>query len=298
MMAQAKKPTLMVMPSDVWCNQNGFTTTYDNQGTTVVIPDYKTAFQNDMDLRLVIAKINGMMADRSFPVKDLEATMKSIEQRTAEDNMTTNKSGATLAESPLDMLKKRAKADIILYLSWKINTVGPKKSVTYILQGLDAYTNKQIAHAEGTGAPSFSAETPVLLEEAVLANMDNFTATLQDYFDDLFENGREVNIDIKVFDDGSGIDLESEYDGDELAEIIDEWVNQNTVNHRYSKADGSENFIYFEQVRIPLYNANGKAIDTESWIRDLRKFLKSKYQIESKVMTQGLGKATLVIGEK
>lgn len=297
--SQAKKPTLMVQPSDVWCNENGFTTTYDNQGTDVVIPDYKRAFQNDMDLSLVITQINGMMAERGFPLKDLEAAIKSIERRAAEDNLTQSKtSGATLAESPLDQIRKVAKADIILDLSWKVNTTGPKKSVTFILKGIDAYTDKQIAYATGTGTPSFSAEIPVLLQEAVVAHMDNFTATLQNYFDDLFANGREVAIDFKVFDNGSGIDFESEFGGDELSEIIDEWLNQNTVNHRYSKADGSENYMYYEQVRMPLYNANGKALDTEAYVKDLRKYLKNNYQIESKVMTKGLGKAVLVIGEK
>ena len=31
--AQAKKPTLMVIPSDMWCNTNGYMTAYDNQGS-------------------------------------------------------------------------------------------------------------------------------------------------------------------------------------------------------------------------------------------------------------------------
>ena len=297
--SQVKKPTLMVMPSDVWCNSNGFTTEYDNQGTATVIPDYKKAFQNDMDLALVITQINGMMAERGFPLKDLEATIKSIEKRTAENNLTQSKtSGASLAESPLDQIRQTAKSDIILDLSWKVNKNGPKRSVTFVLKGIDAYTDKQIAYATGTGTPSLAAETPILLEEAVNSHMDNFAATLQKHFDDLFENGREVSIDFRVFDNGSGIDFESEYNGEELGDIIDEWLNQNTVNHRYSKTDGSENYMYYEQVRMPLFNANGKAIDTESYVKDLRKYLKNTYQIESKVQTKGLGKAVLIIGEK
>lgn len=297
--SQVKKPTLMVMPSDVWCNSNGFTTEYDNQGTATVIPDYKKAFQNDMDLALVITQINGMMAERGFPLKDLEATIKSIEKRTAENNLTQSKtSGASLSESPLDQIRQTAKSDIILDLSWKVNKNGPKRSVTFVLKGIDAYTDKQIAYATGTGTPSLAAETPILLEEAVNSHMDNFAATLQNHFDDLFENGREVSIDFRVFDNGSGIDFESEYNGEELGDIIDEWLNQNTVNHRYSKTDGSENYLYYEQVRVPLFDANGKAVDTESYVKDLRKYLKNTYQIESKVQTKGLGKAVLIIGEK
>jgi len=295
---QAKKPTIMIVPSDVWCNQNGYIMTFDNMGTIQKIPDYKTALQSDANLLLVISTINNLMADRGFPLKNLESTLKSIEQRAAEDNMTISKSGAELAESPLDRLKRTAKADIILQLTWTVNTTGPKKSITFNLQGLDAYTDKQIAGATGTGAPSFSTEIPVLLEEAILSHLDNFNARLQNHFDDLLTNGREVRIDIRVFDDGSGIDLETEFKGYELAEIIDEWMAENTVSGRYNKTDGAHNFIYFEQVRVPLFRPNGAAMDTEYFVRELSRYLRTSYNINSKVMTRGLGNAVLVIGEK
>jgi len=295
---QAKKPTLMVVPSDVWCNTNGYMISHDNMGTKQLIPDYKAAMQSNADLLLVISTINNMMADRGFPLKNLESALKSIEQRTAEDNMTTSKGGAELKESPLDRLKRTAKADIILQLTWTVNATGPKKSVTFNLQGIDAYTDKQIAGATGTGAPSFSAELPVLLEEAVLSHIDNFAARLQAHFEDLFKNGREVRVDIRVFNNGSGLDLETEYDGYELTEILDNWMAENTVQGRYSKADASPNFIIFEQVRIPLYNAKGQAMDSEAFVRELMRFLKSKYNISSKVMTRGLGNTVLVLGEK
>lgn len=297
---QARKPTLMVVPSDVWCNQHGYVTTYDNQGTEVVVPDYKKAFQNNPDLLLVIGKINTLMAERGFPLKNLESVLRSIEQTTAENNLITSKtSGASLAESPLDRIRQTAQADIILQLTWTVNKNGPKSYVTYNLQGLDAYTDKQIAGAQGSGAPSMTADLPVLLEEAVLANMDNFTARLQSYFDDLFANGREVTVSVRVFDNGSGLDLDADYDGYALSEIIDEWMYNNTVEHRFSKAGGSENYINYEQVRIPLYNTKGMPMDTEAFVRELRRYLlKEPYKIDSRVITQGLGSATLILGEK
>ena len=73
---QAKKPTIMVMPSDVLCQKNGFMTIYDNQGTQQSVPDYKKALQNDPDLLLVIGKINTLMTDRGFPLKNLESVIK------------------------------------------------------------------------------------------------------------------------------------------------------------------------------------------------------------------------------
>ena len=295
---QAKRPTVMVVPSDAWCGQNQYVSYYDNQGVTEMIPNYKAALQSNTDLLLAISKINTLMAARNFPLKDLESTLKSIERQTAEDNMMTSKtSGASTAESPIDRLRRTAKADIILQLTWTVNTVGPKHSITYNLQALDSYTNKQVAGAQGTGQPSFSAEIPVLLEEAVQVHMDNFCTQLQNHFDDLYANGREVNLDIKLWDN-SDIDLETEFDGMELTEIIDDWVAANTMNHMYNKSDASENFIQFEQVRIPMYRENGNPMDAEHFARNLRQFLRKTYGLQSKVLSRGLGRGVLIIGEK
>lgn len=300
MEGQAKKPTIMVVPADVWCSENGYMTTYDNQGDEVSVPDYEKAVQNDMDLVNAITKIGELMAERGLPLKDLASTVRSIRQSSAEDEMTVSRSsGSSLAESPLDKLLNRAKADILVELAWKINTVGPKQSVTYTLRGIDAYTNKQVAAAQGTGAPSFSAEIPVLIEEATLEKMDGFIAQLQAHFDDLLANGREVNVNIRVFDNGSGMSLEDEYDGYELIDIIDDWMAQNTVQHRYSLTDATGNMMRFEQVRIPLYRENGMPMDTRRFVTELRRYLsKEPFNITSKVLTKGLGRADLVLGEK
>ncbi|HBF87837.1 MAG TPA: hypothetical protein DDX39_04265 [Bacteroidales bacterium] len=296
--SQAKKPTIMIVPSDVWCNTNGYMMEFDNQGTVVKIPDYKKALQENADLLTVISKINGMMAERGFPLKNMESAIKTLESESAEDAMLTSKGGASVNESPIDKLKKVAKADIIMQLTWTLNTTGPKKSVTFNLQGLDSYTDKQVATAVGTGAPSFSAEIPVLLEEAVLAHLDNFNASLQAHFEDMGTNGREIIIRIKKFDSWEE-DLETEYDGKELSSIIEGWMTENCVNGRFSTSDATENMMLFEQVRIPLYGADGKAIDARGFAKGLQKFLKEPpYEITNKLMMKGLGQAVIVLGDK
>ena len=298
--AQAKKPTIMVIPADVWCTANGYMMEFENQGVTSRIPDYHRAVQEDMDLVNTITKVGELMAERGLPLKDLASSIRSINQANAENEMTVSRtSGSSISETPLDKLLSRAKADILVELSWKINTVGPKNSVTYTLRGIDAYTNKQVAAAQGTGAASFSAEVPVLIEEAVLQHMDNFISQLQAHFDDLLTNGREITFEVRTFDNGSGTSLEDEYSGQELTEIINEWVAQNTVEHRYNLTDATEDMMIFEQVRIPLYRPNGMPMDTRHFANELRKYLKkTPFNLTSKVLTKGLGKAIVVIGEK
>mgnify|MGYP006076230415 FL=1 len=295
---QAKKPTIMILPSDNWCTQRYFMTEFDNQGTKQSVPNYKQAFQEDTELGQVISKIGALMIDKGFPLKDAEQELKAIETRNAEDNMTSSKtSSSSISESPLDILKKRAKADIIIQIWWKVNKVDDQKSVSFILEAFDAYTSKRIASSTGNGSPS-NKIIPVQLEKAILANIDPFAAQLQLHFDDMFTNGREVMLTIKKWDSWEN-DMETEFDGEELTDIIDDWMVRNTVSGRYNMTDVTENVIRFEQVRIPIYDDKGRAIDARAFAKELRKFLKAEpYLIESKLMTRGLGEAIIVLGEK
>lgn len=102
--AQVKKPTLMVIPADNWCVKNGYMDTFNDQGTIVKVPNYKRALQNSSECYNVITKINTLMSDHSFPLKDLSAVTKSMETNQAMDAVTITKSGSGLSESPLDIL--------------------------------------------------------------------------------------------------------------------------------------------------------------------------------------------------
>lgn len=263
LLAQAKRPTIMVIPADSWCTANGFVKMEDGKQ----IPDYEKAWQGSQDLFSVISKIGELMSDRGFPLKDMFQSVKNMGY---------------------------VRTDILLEVGWMVNKIGPKHSVSYTLRGVDSYTLKQIAACNGTGKSSFSAELPVLIEEAVIERMDNFTDQLQDHFEDLLQNGREVSVTIRA---EKGLYFDNEYDGEELMDIIDEWMAINTVNHRYNLSNASDTLMDFEQVRIPLYSDNGLALDTRRFVSQLRKELKAApYNIPSKIEAEGLGKATLVLG--
>ena len=296
--AQAKKPTLMVVPSDAWCISHGYFSTQNNQGTITKIPDYKKAFQEDTELLLVVGKMGTIMVDKKFPLKDMGAAMKTLESESAEDAMRTSKTGAGVAETPIDKLKKVAKADIILQLTWTVNTNGPKKSISFNIQGLDAYTDKQVAGAQGPGVQSLTSDVATLLDEATVSYMDSFAAQLQSHFDDMFANGREINVRIKKWDSWPN-DLETEYAGKELQDHIEDWMTANTVKGRFSPGTNTETTMSFENVRIPLYDATGKAIDARQFLKGLSETLKKPpFSITNKLTTKGLGQATIILGEK
>ena len=297
--SQAKKPTLMILPSDNWCVQRYFITEFDNQGTKMKVPNYKQAFQEDAEIGQVISKIGSLMIDRGFPLKDAEQEIKNLEQQSAEDAMTAStSSSASLAESPLDKLKKRAKADIIIQITWSLNKVVEGRSVNFTLEAFDAYTSKRIAASTGTGSPSVNDPIPVLLQNAVYTNIDLFVSQLQAHFTDMFENGREITVRIKRWQNWSS-NLETEFAGKELSDVINDWFQKVTVKGKFNASDVTENMILLEQVRIPVFDTQGKALDARLFLRDLQKYLKgTPYNIDSKLMIRGLGEAILVLGEK
>ena len=300
---QAKRPSIMVVPSDGWCVTYGYVQEFDNMGTKQIVPDYRAALQNDNNLRFAIAKIGQMMNERGFTLKDLEKSLKTLQDQAAEDAMLTSKQGSDVAESPIDKLKKVAKSDIVIYLDFTVNQIGPQKSLSFTLLGLDSYTDKQVAVATGVGTPSFTPELDILIDEAVLGHIDPFNAQLQSHFDDLFAKGREIVVRIKVWGDAE-YDLESEFGDDdvELGQIIEDWLSDNAVNGAFNTVDATENMMLFEQVRIPMVTttSDGKErqVDARRWVGGLRKYLKDNFEVESKLMMQGLGQAQLVIGSK
>lgn len=292
-----KKPTIMILPSDHWCDMRYFMTTYDNQGTKVKIPDYQKAFIEDTEIGPVISKIGQVLTDLGYSLKDAEQGIKSINTKTAEDNVTMSKtSGASLVESPLDMLKRRIKCDVLIQISWDLSRSAGGHSTTFTLEAFDSYTNKRIATSTGTtqGVGGIAD----LLASAVKQNVKPFDKQMDKWFADQKKNGREINLTVRCWDNWEN-DLETEYEGEELTDCIQSWLRSNCVNGTYNLSDGTESFAQFEQVRIPLEDEKGKAMDARAFATLLRKYLaKPPYNITAKVMQRGLGEAIVVLGEK
>lgn len=296
--AQEKKPTLMILPSDGWCARRYFMTSFDNQGMKVSVPDYQAAFREDMELAPVVSKVGELMTSRGYSIKDCEMELRALTMRQAEDNLTQSReSGAYLSETPLDVLKRRTQSDIIIQVDWHVNKEVSGKSVTYTLEAFDAYTSKRIATATGTGTPSNNI-VPRLLENAVKQEISGFDKAMDRYFRDLKKNGREIVLTVRCWDDWEN-DLETEYGEEELTDWIQSWLRENTVKGNFSRTVATEDILQFEQVRIPFFDEKGNALDARGFAVLLRRYLRSApFEINSKVMTRGLGEVVLVLGEK
>lgn len=301
----AQKPTIMVVPSDAWCKRNGFATEITIAGDTKLVCNYKKAFQESFDLKAVISKINEIFGKRGYPLHYLEDELKKVDndamRQTATniDRQLKNKAG--IAETMREKIEKIAKTDITIDIDWDVKTNGPEKAIFFILNGSDSYVHEEVANASGQGQFSMSSTLTLLLQEAVLQHINNFTSSLDSYFKDLVSEGRKITVEIERYDDGGTWDknFESEYNGDELKLLIKNWMSDNCKKGIFETIESSENRIVYSPVRIALMDDNGRKMDAESFGYKLQKFLKSApFNIPTKVEFIGLGKVHLICGPK
>lgn len=288
-----KKPTLMILPSDNWCTQRYFTTTYEFQGVKTRVPNYQQAFQEDTELPQVISKVGQLLTECDYSVKDAEQEIKSLYVKAAEDNVTySSTSASTIAETPLDVLKRKLKSDVVIMIYWQYGKDG---YLTFTIEAFDSYTNKRIATS--TSFSEIKNSISLTVEKIIKLNIKTFDKQLSNWFDKQKAEGREIVLTVKCWDSWQG-NLENEYEGEELIDIIQDWLRQNAVDGRFNLSDATETFAQFEQVHIPL-SKDGHAVDAREFVSNLRKHLqKTPYNIISKITIRGLGDATLILGEK
>ena len=288
--SQAKKPTIMVMPEDSWCIANGYHKEYDDQGDKIQIPDYNKAFVADPELKNAITAIQDVMTRRGYNLEDLQSKMNSSRNR----NTRRAARSRTTVENPIDAILRDAKPDIRIDLSWTVYKRGPHKNIALIMKGVDAYSDKAIAPVYGDEVESTHANINALLIASVEDKMADFCDKLDAHFQNILDHGREVTFGVDVEEDALEEGLDTRFDGTPLNRIIRSWVSENTVNRNFSVESSSENFIDFNQVRIPMYD-NEVAYDIYTWAYGLVDMLENKYKLRTKVEEIGLGRVEILI---
>lgn len=293
----AKKPTIMLLPSDHWCSTRYFTKTFDNLGVKQTINDYEAAFRDDAELPQVVSKVGELMTSLGYDLKDFSMENRALQDRMLEEQVMMSKSGATIVETPLDMLRRSVKYDIELCVDWEIINEGGKKATRFTLEAFDTYTNKRIATSTGVGKLS-NKGIAYQIEDAISDIIDGFNKQLTAFLNKQKATGREIRLSVRMWD-SAGIDLEEEFGDMELLDHIQMWLQKNTVKSSFSLTDATESRAQFEQVMIPYFDEKGMAVDARAFAAELRRYLrKEPLNLQSKVLMRGLGEAVIIIGEK
>ena len=296
-------PKIIVIPADEWCISNGYYTEVDRFGVQTKLPDYRKALQSDPLLLNVLVQIGGLMKERGFDLVLLEESLKRIETQAAEyaarsQDAIEAGTGVGIQKTNYERLRESVQADFWIKVNWHVTPLGPRAALDFMLQGVDAYSDKQIAASQCSCAPVMRSalDVPSQLRAEATANIEQFNRQLLETFLDIRKNGRVITLTCKV-DGISEVNYDSEVNGAYLSDVVEDWVADNAFNGKYVLGSTSTNVMIFDEIRIPLKHAhNNRPVQVSRWIRGLRTHLLKDYSVPSKIDVQGKGTVTLLLG--
>lgn len=292
--SQQQKPTMLVLPSDQLLQRYGKLKQQEALGKTLQVRDYAGYLLTDEDSKFIISTIQSKFIDFGYPLNDLEQTLKSINDQEMIDAVDG------IQKDAKTVLLTSAKPDIILELDYSIQTDRStrdfKKSLTYTLRAIDAFSNKVVATIQQTNFDNGKDKTPAGLMQAALdKDSKTFTQQINDHFNNIVANGRDITLRVTI-ENGVNLTMSDEcLDGDAYSDFIIDWVKVNTLQGAYNMSRNTETEMYFTNVRIKTLNENGTQYSAYDFARELSKALNKGCGIKSKNTTQGLGDATISI---
>lgn len=301
--AEAKKPKIMVFPSDDWCLAKNYTL----PGTNT--PDYERALQ-DPDMDGAVAVMGDIMAEMGYEMFSLKQELKQLHTEGAYDMAVTSKGDGMVQESDRDKVTRNVGCDFIVELSVNPKPFGARRTIEFKAQTIDAASRK-ILHGDIGSSSASSAPTSILLKEAVGGFIDNFCHKIDLAFTKMEKDGREGSVVFKIADD-CPLCFEDEVsiggESGELAEYIEYVLGECTIDGAYNLNQKSRETLRFDQVRFPLFaavRAGGfgsksgkvKSQSMESFIKNVTDKL-SAFNISAAIVPIGQGSAYVVLGSK
>lgn len=298
--AAAKKPKIMVFPSEDWCQRKGYLLQNGQ-------PDYEKAL-NDQDMDGAVAVMGDIMAEMGYEMFSLKQELRDIHNQGALDMTVMSKADGIVQESDRDLVTRNVGCDFIVELALDNKPFGARRAIEFKAQTIDA-ASKKILHGDIGSSSASSAPLPILVKEAVGGFIDNFCAKIDRAFTSIEQNGREGSIIFKIADD-CPLNFESEVtvDGEtgELAEYLTYWIEERAVEGNCAMTQKSRETVKYDQVRFPLFAkvaAGGfgskkgkvKAQTMESFIAPISRDL-SRMNISVTTVPVGQGQVYVVLG--
>lgn len=253
---------------------------YGQQAVTVqpkimVIPftkegeDIRTILEADVNRRIAITKIKEAFDSKGFTTVDFTAKLKAAK----DNNMFTSENQTDIKTQIIQM----SGADIYVQAEVNEQKAQSGNSVTLILTGYEASTGNSLSNKVGESGRFYTDDFGKLASKAVVNIAEDFLNVMQTKFTDIVNNGKSVIVDIS-FDTGSQHTMASENlstSGLPLSDELEEWMGKNAFKNNYHIQGTTDLKMIFDDVRIPLKDANGNNYNPNKFALEIFKFLKS-----------------------
>jgi hypothetical protein len=286
-------PTIMVFPSDALLLNMGFLREIQNQGITSYQRDYQQAFIKNPDVKFAIASLQEEFAKNGFRLEDMEQQLKQITNNNAMDE-----ANGIVRDIKTELLNT-VRPDYIIELDYNSaldsRSRNGHSSMTFTIRCLDVYTNKAVASVTKSGVEMASgSEMSAKIKEIVTESMGDFKSQISSHFKDLNKNGVEITLRVAATGT-SEIAMDDDCGDEEIAEKIDIWLKQNTINQAFKMIKNTDVEVAYINVRIKAREENGMKYTAYDFAKDLKKGLKKGCGLDVSNSTQSLGDALLLI---
>ncbi len=227
--------------------------------------DIRTVLEDDVNKRIVMAKIREAFDSRGFTTVDFLARLKSL----------STASGLAL-DSQQDlksMIIQQSGADVYVDAEMNVLLSSSGNSVKVIVTAYEVSTGNSLSNKVGDSGKFYTDDIGRLASRAIESCADEFLNTMQMKFDDIVQNGRSINVTIG-FDQASAMSMSSEMGGNglTLADEIELWMSENAYKNNYHIQGTTDKQMIFDDVRIPLKDKNGNNYNINKFGLEFLKF--------------------------
>lgn len=275
-------------------------TNQPNKNTNQVLPkimvipftkegqDIRTVLEADFNKRLAIAKVKNGFDTRGYTTKDFTATLTQ-----AKDDRIFTTNTQTDVKS---MLVQFSGADI--YVTVDIHLVNGQ-SAQVLLSAYDAATGAAYASVNCDSQEHPDVDVTTLINVALsvpapgsihdddggrfarsknIPCLDEFLNILQNKFNEVLIKGRAVKVNFNL-DNNAALNFNTKIqkaNNKLLSDVVDDWLADNSFKNNYHLQGQSAAALFYDDVRIPVYDANGNNFNLKRFGRSLTEFLSSK----------------------
>ncbi len=229
--------------------------------------DIRQIIEGDANTRIAISKIREAFDKRGFTTVDFETKLmsQSLNNALAQDTQQDIKT----------MTIQNSGADIYVEAEYIFTESPNGNSVKVLMKACDISTGAALASKDAFSGQFYTTDVSRLVGAAVEKVSDEFLSVIQTKFDDIVANGRSINLNIKV-ESTSNMTLQTEVGDTELVDLLTDWVAEHAYQNNYHIQGSSDLELIFDDVRIPLKDANDRNYNIQQFNRELRQYLRQQ----------------------
>lgn len=212
--------------------------------------DISQVLESDVNKRIVLTKIREAFDNRGFTTVDFAAKLKSLSRT---EGLSINNSSDLKS-----MIIQQSGADIYVEAEMDVLFSQSGNSVKIIVTAYDISTGGSISNKVGDSRKFYTNDIGKLGTKAIEGIADEFLDVMQGKFTDIINNGKSIIIDFG-FDPTSTISMATEIgnDGLTLSDHLEIWISEHAYKNYYHIQGTTDKKMIFDDVRIPLKDANG-----------------------------------------